>query len=70
MYGTFISPINSKSLMFNSNIKSLSDEVSPIKRIGYEFENKTLKGKQYFSPILMIKMIILVLNYIILMILN
>ena len=49
MYGTFISPINSQSLMFNSNIKSLSDEISPIKRIRYEFENKTLKRKQYFS---------------------
>lgn len=49
MYGTFISPINSQSLMFNSNIKSLSDEVSPIKRIRYEFENKTLHRKQYFS---------------------
>ena len=35
--------------MFNSNIKSLSDEVSPIKRIRYEFENKTLIRKQYFS---------------------
>ena len=49
MYGTFISPINIQSLMFNSNIKSLSDEVSPIKRIRYEFENKTLIRKQYFS---------------------
>ena len=49
MYGTFISPINTQSLMFNSNIKSLSDEVSPIKRIRYEFENKTLNRKQYFS---------------------
>ena len=49
MYGTFISPINTQSLMFNSNIKSLSDEVSPIKRIRYEFENKTLIRKQYFS---------------------
>ena len=49
MYGTFISPINSQSLMFNSNIKSLSDEVSPIKRIRYEVQNKTLNRKQYFS---------------------
>ncbi|MDA0775335.1 MAG: prepilin-type N-terminal cleavage/methylation domain-containing protein [Proteobacteria bacterium] len=49
MYGTFISPINSDSLMFNSHIKSLSDEISPIKRIQYEFEDNKLIRKQFFS---------------------
>ena len=49
LYGTFISQINSQSLMFNSNIKSLSDEVSPIKRIQYELDDNNLIRKQYFS---------------------
>jgi len=49
MYGTFISPINSKSLMFNSYIKSLSDEISPIKRIQYKFADNMLIRKQFFS---------------------
>lgn len=49
MYGTFISPINSESLMFNSNIKSLSDDISPIKRIQYEYEDNKLIRKQFFS---------------------
>lgn len=49
MYGTFISPMNSQSLMFNSNIKSLSDEISPIKRIQYEFDGNKLIRKQFFS---------------------
>tara|TARA_B100001287_G_C22674054_1_gene526752 strand:+ start:844 stop:1434 length:591 start_codon:yes stop_codon:yes gene_type:complete len=49
LYGTFISQINSQSLMFNSNIKSLSNEVSPIKRIQYELDDNNLIRKQYFS---------------------
>jgi type II secretion system protein J len=49
MYGTFISPINSQSLMFSSNVKSLSDEISPIKRIQYELVDGTLNRKQFFS---------------------
>ena len=49
MYGTFISPINSQSLMFSSNIKSLSDEISPIKRIQYDLVDGTLNRKQFFS---------------------
>jgi len=47
--GTLISQINSQSLMFNSNIKSLSNEVSSIKRIQYELINKSFIRKQYFS---------------------
>jgi type II secretion system protein J len=49
LYGTFISQINSQSLMFNSNIKSLSNDVSPIKRIQYELDDNNLIRKQYFS---------------------
>ena len=47
--GTFISEINSQNLMFNSTIKSLSNEVSPIKRIQYELDDNNLIRKQYFS---------------------
>ena len=47
--GTLISQVNSKSLMFNSNIKSLSNEVSPIKRIQYELDENNFIRKQYFS---------------------
>ena len=49
MYGTFISPTNSQSVIFNSNVKSLSDDISPIKRILYEFEDNKLIRKQFFS---------------------
>jgi type II secretion system protein J len=49
LYGNFISQINSQSIMFNSNIKSLSNEVSSIKRIQYELINKSFIRKQYFS---------------------
>ena len=49
MYGTFISSINSQSVIFNSNVKSLSDDISPIKRIQYEFEDNKLIRKQFFS---------------------
>jgi type II secretion system protein J len=49
LYGTFISQINSQNVMFNSNIKSLSNEASPIKRIQYELVNKSFIRKQYFS---------------------
>ena len=51
LYGTFISQINSQSLIFNSNIKSLSDEVSPIKRIQYELDdNNLISCLLYTSP--------------------
>ena len=49
LYGNFISQINSQSIMFNSNIKSLSNDVSSIKRIQYELINKSFIRKQYFS---------------------
>ena len=49
LYGTLISQVNSKSVIFNSNIKSISNEVSPIKRINYELINNKLIRKQFFS---------------------
>ena len=49
MYGTFIGSANSQSVIFNSNVKSLSDDISPIKRIQYEFEDNKLIRKQFFS---------------------
>jgi len=49
LYGTLISQVNSKSVIFNSNIKSISNEVSPIKRINYELIDNKLIRKQFFS---------------------
>jgi len=49
LYGTFISKVNSQDLIFNSNIKSLSNEVSPIKRIQYKIADNNFIRKQYFS---------------------
>ena len=49
LYGTLISQVNSKSVIFNSNIKSISNEVSPIKRIIYELIDNKLIRKQFFS---------------------
>ena len=49
LYGTIINQINSDSLIFNSNIKSMSNDVSPIKRINYELIDNKLIRKQFFS---------------------
>ena len=49
MNGSFISNENSNSLLFNSYIRSFSEEVSPIKRIEYQYQENTLKRRQYFS---------------------
>lgn len=49
LYGTLICQVNSKSVIFNSNIKSISNEVSPIKRINYELIDNKLIRKQFFS---------------------
>ena len=48
LYGTIINQINSDSLIFNSNIKSISNDVSPIKRINYELIDNRLVRKQFF----------------------
>ena len=49
LYGTFISKVNSQDLIFNSNIKSLSNAVSSIKRIQYKIDDNNFIRKQYFS---------------------
>tara|TARA_B100001939_G_C16675146_1_gene501965 strand:- start:25 stop:621 length:597 start_codon:yes stop_codon:yes gene_type:complete len=49
LYGTIINQINSDSLIFNSNIKSISNDVSPIKRINYVLIDNKLIRKQFFS---------------------
>jgi len=49
LYGTFISKVNSQDLIFNSNIKSVFNEVSPIKRIQYKIDDNNFIRKQYFS---------------------
>ena len=49
MYGTFISELNSDNLMFTTNVKSFSNEVSPLKRVQYVVEDKNFVRKQYYS---------------------
>ena len=47
--GTFISNKNSKAIVFNTTIKSLSNDVSPIKRVEYIVEDNFLLRRQFFS---------------------
>tara|TARA_B100000780_G_scaffold57274_1_gene36363 strand:- start:950 stop:1546 length:597 start_codon:yes stop_codon:yes gene_type:complete len=49
LYGTFISNENSEAIMFSTVIKSLSNDVSPIKRVEYIFEDNSLIRRQFFS---------------------
>ena len=49
LYGTFISYENSEAIMFNTRVKSLSNEVSPIKRVEYILEKDVLFRRQYYS---------------------
>ena len=49
IFGTFVSYENSNRIMFNTNVKSLSNQVSPIKRIEYFYDNDALIRRQYFS---------------------
>ena len=49
MNGTFINKYNSENLMFTTKTKSLSNEVSPLKRVIYAIEDKNLVRRQYFS---------------------
>ena len=42
LYGTFVSNENSEAIMFNTKIKSLSNKVSPIKRVEYILEKDVL----------------------------
>ena len=48
-FGTFLSDESSESIMFNTAIKSLSNQVSPIKRIQYFYKDNALVRRQYFS---------------------
>ena len=49
MSGSFIANQGTNSIIFNSNIRSLANDVSPIKRIEYIFEDRQIKRRQYFS---------------------
>ena len=47
--GSFIANQNSKTIQFTSTTKSLSNDVSPIKRVMYIFKDNNLVRRQYFS---------------------
>jgi type II secretion system protein J len=49
LYGTFVSNENSEAIMFNTKVKSLSNKVSPIKRVEYILEKDVLFRRQYYS---------------------
>ena len=49
LYGTLIGSGDSQSILFNTRIKSLSNKVSPIKRVEYILEKDILVRRQYFS---------------------
>ena len=46
---TFVASNLNKTISFNTKVKSISDEASPIKRVEYILENDILKRKQYYS---------------------
>ena len=48
-YGTFIADKGSQGFTFNTRIKSLSNEVSPIKRVQYLLDETNLYRRQFFS---------------------
>ena len=47
--GTFSGSNIDKRISFNSKIKSISNEISPIKRIEYVLDDNRLTRKQFFS---------------------
>ncbi|OUV60816.1 MAG: type II secretion system protein GspJ [Candidatus Pelagibacter sp. TMED128] len=47
--GTFSGSNIDKRILFNSKIKSISNEISPIKRIEYVLDDNKLIRKQFFS---------------------
>ena len=49
MSGSFVANQGTNSIIFNSNIRSVANDVSPIKRIEYIFEDRQIKRRQYFS---------------------
>tara|TARA_B110000003_G_scaffold51697_2_gene50877 strand:+ start:5812 stop:6405 length:594 start_codon:yes stop_codon:yes gene_type:complete len=49
MNGSFIYDERSNSMIFNSYVRSISEGISPIKRIEYIYEDSFLKRRQYFT---------------------
>ena len=49
MQATMVGSNTDKKISFNSKIKSISNDVSPIKRIEYTFQDETFIRKQFFS---------------------
>jgi len=47
--GTFISNNNSNKFSFNTRISSLSNEISPIKKVDYVYEDNMLIRRQFYS---------------------
>tara|TARA_B100001939_G_scaffold251122_1_gene218094 strand:+ start:6141 stop:6734 length:594 start_codon:yes stop_codon:yes gene_type:complete len=47
--GTFIGNNIDNKIAFNTKIKSISNEISPIKRVEYVFEENNLVRKQFYS---------------------
>ena len=46
---TFLGSNLDKKISFNTQVKSISNEISPIKRVEYRLENNNLIRKQFFS---------------------
>jgi len=49
MSGSFVANQGMNSIIFNSKISSIANDVSPIKRVEYIYEDKQIKRRQYFS---------------------
>ena len=49
MNGSFIYDERSNSMIFNSYVRSISEGISPIKRIEYIYQDSFLKRRQYFT---------------------
>ena len=49
MIGSFIYDERSNSMIFNSYVRSISEGISPIKRIEYIYQDSLLKRRQYFT---------------------
>ena len=47
---TFLGSNLDKKISFNTQIKSISNKISPVKRVEYGLENNNLIRKQFFSP--------------------
>ena len=49
MNGSFIYDERSNSMIFNSYVRSISEGISPIKRIEYIYQDSFFKRRQYFT---------------------